>query len=215
MPAKEITQNSYLERINRVISYINNHLDSEMTIDKLAEISHFSPFHFHRIMKAFLGESLKSYIIRQRMELSVQMLRYTQTPIADIAYGIGYDTPSSYNKAFKNAYGISPKEFRKIKPELKMQKFISEERKSNFKPEAQILDVEPKKVIYTSQFGQYTDMDYSKCWDKVCAFAGKNKLFGPETEFIGVCFDDPDVTPAGKQRYDACVAIGNNNAAPE
>jgi AraC family transcriptional regulator len=215
MPAKEITQNSYLERINRVISYINNHLDSEMTIDTLAEISHFSPFHFHRIMKAFLGESLRSYIIRQRMELSVQMLRYTSTPIAEIAYGIGYDTPSSYNKAFKNAYGISPNEFRKIKPELKMEKFISEERKSNFKPDAEIINVEPKKVIYTSLFGNYTDMDYSIGWDKVCGFAGKNNLFGRDTEMIGVCFDDPDVTPAGKQRYDACLSIGGKSATPE
>ncbi|MEZ5147844.1 MAG: AraC family transcriptional regulator [Bacteroidales bacterium] len=67
MPREE-TAKHYRERINTVLHYIQTHLDEELDLNKLAELSAISPFHFHRIMRAYLNESLMSYIIRVRLE---------------------------------------------------------------------------------------------------------------------------------------------------
>ena len=78
MQTKTSTRDEYLKRINVVVEYINNHLDSELDLNKLADISNLSPCHFHRITKAFLGEPLGLFITRMRVETSARLLRYTQ-----------------------------------------------------------------------------------------------------------------------------------------
>ncbi len=58
----------YRERLNRVLVYIQENIDSSLTLQTLAGIACFSPFHFHRIFTAFVGETLSEYIRRIRLE---------------------------------------------------------------------------------------------------------------------------------------------------
>ena len=60
MEGKKTTQEEYQKCVNAVVDYINLHLGEEIDLKSLARISHFSPFYFHRIMKAFLGEKKES-----------------------------------------------------------------------------------------------------------------------------------------------------------
>jgi len=108
MQQKLSTREEYSKRINIVIEYINNHLSEEMSVDTLASISNFSPYHFHRIMRAVLGEPVGAFITRMRVETAARLLRYSDMPIQEVAYKVGYDVPSSLSKAFKTFYGISP-----------------------------------------------------------------------------------------------------------
>src|SRR5512138_255198 len=106
--SKSQTKSIYFERINKVLVYIDNNLGEKMDLEMLAEMAHFSPFHFHKIMRAYLRESLGSYIIRVRLDTSVSLLLYSAEPISDIAYRIGYDTPAAFTKAFQKRLGTSP-----------------------------------------------------------------------------------------------------------
>ena len=115
MQQKKTTQEEYQKCVNAVVDYINLHLGEEIDLKSLARISHFSPFYFHRIMKAFLGEPVGTFIVRTRTEAAARLLRYSDMPIADIAYRIGYSSPSSLSKVFKQFYGISPLEYRNNK----------------------------------------------------------------------------------------------------
>ena len=115
MQQKESTTEEYRKRMNVVVEYINNHLGEEIDLNKLAEISHFSPYHFHRIIKAFLGEPIWTYIVRTRTESAARLLRYSDMSIAEIAYQVGYATPSSLFKISKQLYGFSPNEYRNNK----------------------------------------------------------------------------------------------------
>ena len=137
MEGKKTTQEEYQKCVNAVVDYINLHLGEEIDLRSLARISHFSPFYFHRIMKAFLGEPVGTFIVRTRTEAAARLLRYSSAPIADIAYRIGYASPSSFSKIFKQMYGISPTEYRNnknfvimkpaiIKPDLELKKEIRE-----------------------------------------------------------------------------------------
>ena len=73
---KQNTRNDYVQRINRVAEYINNHLDEAIDVRKLAEIAHLSDFHFCRIFKAIKDESPMAFIARLRIETAAQLLRY-------------------------------------------------------------------------------------------------------------------------------------------
>ena len=109
------TREDYSRRINIVVEYINNHLAGEIDLETLAGVSNFSPYHFHRIVKAFLGEPIGAFITRMRVETAARLLRYTDMPVQDIAYRVGYDVPSSLSKVFKQFYNISPIDYRNNK----------------------------------------------------------------------------------------------------
>ena len=95
MQQKKTTKEEYQKCVNVVVEYINQHLGEEIDLKSLAKVSNFSPFYFHRIMKAFLGEPIGTFIVRTRTEAAARLLRYSNIPIADIAYRIGYSSPSS------------------------------------------------------------------------------------------------------------------------
>jgi len=209
MNVKANTLSIYHERINKVVNYINNHLTDDLDITTLANIGNYSVFHFHRIMRAYLGESLGAYIVRQRLETAVSLLRFSDESISDIACKVGYENPSSFNKAFKKRYGISPAEYRKNN-ELIMKindsqiKFNAMENLKSLQPKIKIL--KSKKVVYARAFGDY-NKSAGKAWDIVCDFAEKKRLFGFKTEFLGISHGDPNVTETDKLRYDACIVI--------
>jgi AraC family transcriptional regulator len=55
-------QLEYQHRVNRVVDYIQEHRTEELSLDVLAQVAAFSPFHFHRIFKAVTGENVKEFI---------------------------------------------------------------------------------------------------------------------------------------------------------
>lgn len=209
MNVKADTQNFYYERINNVIQYINTHLNENLEIATLARVGNYSPFHLHRIMRAYLGESLGAFIIRLRMETAVTLLIHSSEAINTIALKVGYENPSSFNKAFKKRYGIAPAEYRKnneslLETECSKIKNYAMENSKNLQPKIKVL--KPKKVIYARALGNYNE-SASKAWNTVAEFAKKNRLFGFKTEFIGISHDDPNITKSDKLRYDACITI--------
>lgn len=68
MKKRLTTKEDYLQRVDRVVEYVRAHLDSAINLQTLAEVSAFSLFHFHRIMKGYLGEPIGAFIVRQRIE---------------------------------------------------------------------------------------------------------------------------------------------------
>jgi AraC family transcriptional regulator len=205
MQTKISTQEEYLKRINVVVEYINNHLDSELDLNKLAEISNLSPYHFHRIIKAFLGEPPGLFITRMRVETAARLLRYTKVTIQEVAYSVGYEMPSSLSKAFNQYYGISPTEYRNNKKFVIMKPpLINTELKLKA---PKILELPAKKAIYIRLIGEYGNSDYDSVWSRLWAFIKEHKLFTAGIENIGISHDDPNVTESEKCRYDACLVI--------
>jgi len=205
MQSKQTLRDAYLKQINKVVEYINNNLDNELTLSKLAEISCFSPFHFHRIMKAFLGESLGAYISRIRIETAAGLLRYTKLPIEEIAYSIGFEMPSSLSKAFKQHYGISASAYRNHKNSQTMKTPLIHEELSLKAPK--MVALESKTVIYIQITGEYGNANYGDTWNRLWGFVKAHSLFTAGMESIGLSHDDPNITDSEKCRYDACLVI--------
>jgi len=205
MNQRPSTKEEYQKQVNIIVEYINDHLGEELDLNILADKANFSPFHFHRIMKAFLGESLGAYIMRLRVETAARLLRYTELPIQDIAYRLGYDVPSSLSKAFKSFYGISPKEFRNNKMYTIMKPSLLNEDLKLKAPKIQ--DLESKKAIYIQLIGEYSSLDFEGTWTKLWQYVKENKLFSAGIEHLCIYHDDPKVTASDKLRTDVCLTI--------
>lgn len=190
-----------------MLLYIDEHLDEKLDLDTLASVSCFSAFHFHRIMRAHLNESLGSYIIRQRMQIAAHLLQHSGNPVAVIAYEVGYETPSSLTKAFKNHFGVSPSEYREKKMVLRRddKNLLFNLKETDMSIEPEIRQMDEMKVIYVQAIGAYQNV--GTAWERLCMFAGPKGLLGPDTRMFGLSHDDPDVTETSKLRYDACIVV--------
>lgn len=112
------TRQDYEIRINKVFEYIDEHLLSDLSLDKLAQIAHFSPYHFHRIFKTLTGETVNEFVTRQRIEKAAAGLIYQrEAGITELSLKSGFSSNSSFTRAFKKFYGVSPSAFRKQHPD--------------------------------------------------------------------------------------------------
>lgn len=205
MTQKQTNREFYQQRLHLIVEYIHNNLDSRIDIKTLAEISCFSPFHFHRISRALLGEPIGAYISRTRLEAAAKMIRYTTVSVEEIAYSVGYETPSSLSKAFKNHFGSSPSNYRKDKNYTIKSKNSMETTVQIKKPK--IVNTEDKNCIYYRLQGAYQTLDYGLAWATLWNEVKAQKLFTAGMEHIGLPHDDPNVTEDDKIRYDACLVI--------
>ncbi|MDL2239311.1 AraC family transcriptional regulator [Bacteroidales bacterium OttesenSCG-928-L14] len=205
MTQRPTTKEDYLRRINIISEYIHQHLDEDIDIMKLAEISCFSPWHFHRITRAYFGEPIGAYITRTRLEEAAKLLRYSNKPINEIAYDIGYNTPSSFSKAFRALYGFSPNDYRNNINLIIMKPSRLNENLNLKNPK--ILELEPKQVIYIKLTGAYGELDFSGSWQKLWQYVKEQKLFTKGMEHLGIYYDDPKITDPNKLRTDICLTI--------
>jgi AraC family transcriptional regulator len=104
----------YLSRIQRGIDYIEQHLNEDISSAEVANVAGISQWHFQRIFKALTKETLKTYIRSRRMSDTLDKLMRTDARIIDIALEAGYDTQESFTRAFKQMFGLTPSEYRKL-----------------------------------------------------------------------------------------------------
>ena len=209
---RTITYNDYTQRINKVVAYINDHLDESLDLKTLAEVAALSEFHFHRVFKALKGESIGAHISRLRIEAAARLLRYSALSIEDIAFNIGYEAPAALSKAFKNQYGITPTQYRTNKDIYIMKKEIINPDLALKVPK--IMELEPKNLIYVALTGEYGTLDYGKAYEQLWAVVKSQKLFTKGIESICVSYDDPKITEASLQRSEICLSI-HKPAHPE
>jgi len=113
MNAKDESRQEYTARINRVIDYIEEHLNETITLDKIAQIACFSPFHFHRIFSALTNETINAFVQRIRIEKAAQQLRNDRIiSISDIAFNNGFGSAAYFSRTFRKYFGMTAKEFR-------------------------------------------------------------------------------------------------------
>jgi len=216
MTGKPSTIKDYQERINKVLWYIQNHLDERFDVNQLAAMANFSPYHFHRIVKAFINEPIGAYIVRTRLDTAAQLLTYSELPLQDIAYKIGYEAPSSFNKAFKKRFNISPTDFKEKQTVNLAPANISDllSQKVNMKLEPKIIEIPNKLFAYVQSIGEYDSEGTGLAWQEIFSFIKKNKLFSMKMDSFGISYDNPEVTESHKCRYEACVSIPHE-AKPE
>ncbi len=210
---REHTREQYEERILRVQMFIQRRLDESLALDDLADVACFSPYHFHRIFRGMVGESVKEYVRRLRLERAVQELRWTKRRVTDIALEAGYETHESFTRAFRSTYGVSPSACRKGPhdgsgpfDDGRGRRYVTVlTRPGGQKMDATIQNFDAMTVASVRHVGPYAEC--GKAWEKLCSSEQVQAACQPDVLCIGICYDDPDVTDADKIRSDACMTV--------
>ncbi len=102
-----------MSRINRAIDYIEVNIAKELSLEDIAKVTNFSRFHFHRIFRAMVGETLNQFIQRLRIEKAAyQLIKNTKKSITEIAFDCGFSGSAAFARVFKESYCMSASEWR-------------------------------------------------------------------------------------------------------
>jgi len=109
----------WLVRLNKAVDYIERNLDQDINYEEAAQIACCSTFHFQRMFSYIADVSLAAYIKQRRMTAAAFDLQRRDDKIIDIALKYGYESPTSFNRAFQSVHGIPPTKARKQGVSLK------------------------------------------------------------------------------------------------
>lgn len=98
----------------RVLAYIENNLDQRTHVDVLAAQAGLSIYHFTREFTRSIGEAPHAYLLRRRLEKSVEMVENTDQPLAKIALAVGFSDQSHFTRRFVRHVGMTPGAFRRV-----------------------------------------------------------------------------------------------------
>lgn len=203
---RNTTENIYNQKVNQVIDYISANLHTPLQLDSIADKINVSQRQLLRIMQSALNESLYSYVARQRIERAVLYMQIEEMTLKELSSMVGYDNPQSFSKAFKRQMGISPKTYIKSL-QTRLEGYAQNSgNKNNLQPE--INNFEGLELVYIRIFGRYGEEEpYEIAWSKLIQFLKKNQALTSETRFIGLSFDDPNVTDPNQCRFYACASV--------
>ncbi|MRH43316.1 AraC family transcriptional regulator [Aquibacillus halophilus] len=94
--------------IEKSLVYIENNIEESLSLDSVANRFNLSKYYFHRLFSAMMGCSLNQYLLSRRLNASVELIQNENRSLTDIAYQLNFGTPSSFTRAFKREYGITP-----------------------------------------------------------------------------------------------------------
>jgi AraC family transcriptional regulator len=102
--------------IQDLVDHIETNLEFEVNIVDLANNYEISPYHFQRLFKVLVGDSLGQYIRGRRLTKAAEMLTNSKDGLIDIAIAVGFNSHEAFTRSFKSYFEVSPKEFRLNKP---------------------------------------------------------------------------------------------------
>lgn len=224
----------YTRRMHRVLAHIDDHLSDNLSLADLAEVVHFSPFHFHRQFTAWMGETLGEYLRRRRLEVAaLRLLTQPGTAVLNIALMVGFGSGEAFARAFKDRFACSPSQWRRQKAEerqLHLRKLDQGQRKidqdgtaqhsndegsqqPNLEPvmNVSVIQRDPVRVAYLRHIGPYGAAVHKFWHDKFYPFLAQQQLMG--RPLYGISHDDPNIAAPEKLRYDVCVAVDDSYVA--
>ncbi len=203
---RNTTENIYNQKVNQVIDYISANLHTPLQLDSIADKINVSQRQLLRIMRSSLNESLYSYVARQRIERAVLYMQTEDMNLKKLSEMVGYDNPQSFSKAFRKQMGISPKTYIKSL-QTRLEGYVKNSgNRNNLQPE--IDNFEGLELVYIRIFGKYGEAEpYEMAWNKLIKFLKENQALTSETRFIGLSFDDPNVTDPNQCRSYACASV--------
>jgi AraC family transcriptional regulator len=194
-------------RINEMILYVQEHLEQRMTLEELASVAGYSPFHVHRIFHAFVGETLGDFIQRLRMGRALDALINSQQSITDIALQSGYQTPAAFSKAFKQLFRTTPSQVRKTgqRPGMFVNPLEIGPEIRRIKMQVEIRELPAKKVLTVTRKG-LIEKNFNKAahdaFTVLTRFISTNRIWGLlEEGCLGICPDDGVEVPPEESRY--------------
>jgi AraC family transcriptional regulator len=216
---------AYVERVNRAIDFILQHLDQALRLEDIARVACFSPFHFHRIFRLLMGESLNEFVKRVRLERALAMLSrktgatHRKPSLTEIALACGFASSSDFTRCFKQRYGVAPSQFdvesfRANRREDWQAAAGNEHRHllDKLKPgtnpdgfEVRFRRLSARNVAYIRVQKAFGGDGVVRAAERLVLWAEARGLAGGQ--WLGYMWDDPEIVPHEQCRYDVGVEV--------
>ena len=201
----------------KAMDYISHHLALNPTLDEIARSVALSSFHFHRIFRAQVGETVAEFTRRLRMERAAAWLvAYPEEDITGLALRVGFSSSQNFAKAFRSHFSVSPGEFRRRHIPATISKTGNvTPLKSAYSQTtscetglltAQICTLPPRRVAYMRRFGPYGKETCQQTHQDLLASLPARTPSQPAGTLC-VYWDSPEITSAERCRTDVAVEI--------
>jgi AraC family transcriptional regulator len=221
------SRSEYEHRIHQVLEHIDRHLGEPLDLTVLAEVAHFSPYHFHRLFAAWMGETLGDYVRRRRVEVGAAYLAaQPRVAVLNVALSVGFGSGEAFTRAFRARFGSAPSAWRAQRARERVQHrnpgqvqrnpgqaadLFARHDRAPHQPHQEpamnvrIIERQPTRVAYLRHTGPYGE-PLGRFWgDTVAPWLATNGWLGQPR--YGISHDDPSITDPAQCRYDACVEL--------
>ncbi len=217
---------AYVGRINLAIDYVRQNLDQPLKLEVVAKAAGFSPFHFHRIFRLMVGESLNEFVKRVRLERAVVWMSRQhwatrrRPSLTDIALACGFGSSSDFSRCFKERYGVAASRFDvaafRAKRREERDRAIAPRWPKNFqqrlKPGAnpdgfavKIRRLPARTVAYLRVNNSYSGDGVKDAVGRLRQWAEARGL--ADGRWLGYMWDDPEIVPHEQCRYDVGLEV--------
>ena len=211
----------YLARINRAIDLVVRDLSQPLPLQAVAAASGFSAFHFHRVFKAVVGETLNQFVKRLRLERALFLMSHApRRSLTEVALDCGFASSSDFSRSFRQQFGQAPRRF-----DLAA---FREARRADFDrlmagpqatPRVQALlpganpdgfvvrfrDLPARTVAYVRVFQPYREGAAQAACDRLLAWAEPRGL--ADGQWLGYMWDEPEIVALEDCRYDVGLVV--------
>lgn len=221
---KPHTAVDYRKRVCRAMNFISRNLERDLSLEEIAAAAAFSKFHFHRLFKAAVGETVAAFNRRLRLELAAgRLLAHPRDDITTIAMDCGFSSSQNFAKSFRRQFSMTPTDFRKRKmgnrrrnwenalslktvydPDTAFTRKPKDERR--IRMTAEVKEMPEYHVAYVRKMGPYGQEICEQAFAELTRWAGP-RGFLASGDMLGVTWDSPEVTPPEKCRLDACISV--------
>jgi AraC family transcriptional regulator len=215
-----------LGRINRAIDHVTRNLAQPLRLDEVAKVACFSPYHFHRVFRAVVGETLHDFVKRLRLDRALYLMSHGDgMSLTDVALACGFGSSSDFSRSFRDRFGLPPsafdlEEFRKMRRQ-QMVDALPEGDKLALRPvdhnpdgfQVRLRELPARRVAYLRVFRPF-EGGVVETVAKLVAWAKARGLEGGQ--WLGWMWDEPEIVPLEQCRYDVGLEVPEGVAlAPE
>lgn len=202
MKQKLTTKNDHIERVNEVLFLIHGDIQKNYTIEELSLHVAMSPFHFNRIFKKIVGESLHAYIKRVKLEHAANLLLFTpDATVTHILQEVGFSSNASFSQAFKERFGVTPTKWKEVDQLNEKRDYTY----ANVPLHVKITSISSYEVAYVRHKGY--DRSIKLAWLKLQAWAIQEGITFENQTMIALHHSNPRFVEASQCHYVACLEL--------
>lgn len=216
----------YISCVNQAIDYVLLNLAEPLKLEVVAEAAGFSAFHFHRIFRSMVGESLNEFVKRVRLERSIVLLTQSvrserkQKTLTEIALACGFSSSSDFSRCFKQRYDIAPSQFDvesfrnkqreswQSTIEDPQQRYLLNRLEPGNNPDGfqvNLRQLPARTVAYLRVTDPYRPHAVSGAAANMLEWAEQKNL--ADGQWLGYMWDDPEVVSHQDCRYDVGLEV--------
>lgn len=220
-------RDAYALRFAAVLDHVRTHPVGDLRLESLARLAHFSPYHFHRVFTAVVGETVAVFVRRARLERAVQLMRAApRRALGSIALDAGFGSASDFGRAFRRHYGLAPSRWNRRDPLVFRSDGDDAEvdhgphrdliaRDVGEAPTVELADLEARRLAFVRVRRPFEPGALQRGYEQLRGWLARRGLDEVPGELRGMSWDDVEVTPPDRIRYDLACPVPADVEASE